>query len=402
MESKDLKRRFGAVILAGLAFAVAGCGTGRGVPASASPETRGAIADCAGRVGVDKQDCYERHLLAELASGGVRPALDMLADVAAADTDVQRDSHVYTHAIGMESYDPGRPVSEVFSECTELFQSGCYHGVIQAHFMASGTVDEATIRGLCEDFEAAADRFLLFQCLHGMGHGLTMFYGHHLPRALEGCDLLTSGWDRASCYGGAFMENIVAATNPHHVATGVDAHALTAPAELEPFEPLRADDPHYPCSVLDNRYLTACYMMQTSAMLQQNGGDLGGAAESCGTAPEDWRRTCFQSLGRDISSHTLQDPDEGLRECGRVPEEYRAWCYVGLVKNFVDLTATTQAGFEFCTRVEEASRPRCHRAMGEQIGILFGSEEERRAACRASETEQDERSCLSGARIRAS
>lgn len=434
---RDSRRRaVGSGVLVPLltSIALAGCGPSGAVPADASPRTIAAVDACRDESGDAKQDCYEQRLLAELAERGVRPALDMLSDIAAADREVERDAHVYTHAIGIESYDGDQPVGEQFAECTELFQSGCYHGVIQAHFMAEGAVTEATVRGLCEDFkQPGSDRFLLFQCLHGMGHGLTMIYDHHLPRALEDCDLLEDHWDRESCYGGAFMENVVAATNPHHAASelvsedhadhamaedGEDAtgeHEMREDAEgaghehgamtfavdeLEPFEPLRADDPHYPCSALDQRYQTACYMMQTSVMLNFNGNDIGQAAADCAEAPENWRKTCFQSLGRDVSAKTLQDPDDSLRECRKAPEEYRGWCYTGLVKNFVDLSATFEDGFAFCRLVEDEYKPRCHEAMGEEIGILRATETEKREACAASESFELEQRCLYGARVR--
>lgn len=464
-------------------IAVAGCGPGGAVPADAAPQTIAALEACRGESGDAKQGCYEERLLAELDEAGVRPALDMLSDIAAADREVELDAHVYTHAIGIESYDPDRPVGEVFAECTELFQSGCYHGVIQAHFVARGAVNETTVRELCDSFkQPGADRFLLFQCLHGMGHGLVMIHDHHLPRALRDCDLLEDGWDRESCYGGAFMENVVAATKPHHAATelasddhgehamgdagdaaatggsgepgagaagvggeheGNDMHADAGEAaaageatragdaaeaggaaeavgpgagearpahehdamtfaddDLEPFEPLREDDLHYPCSILERRYLTACYMMQTSVMLWFNGNDIGGAAAACAEAPENWRRTCFQSLGRDVSARTLQDPDESLKECGKAPEEYRGWCYTGLVKNFVDLTATFDDGFAFCRLIEDEYKPRCYEAMGEEIGILRATEAEKREACSVSESFELEQRCLYGARVR--
>ena len=408
--------------------ALTGCGPGGALPADAAPQTIAALETCRSESGDAKQDCYEPRLLAELDEAGVRAALDMLSDIAAADREVERDAHVYTHAIGIESYDPDRPVGEVFAECTELFQSGCYHGVIQAHFVARGAVNETTVREMCDSFkQPGADRFLLFQCLHGMGHGLVMIYDHHLPRALEDCDLLEDGWDRESCYGGAFMENVVAATNPHHAASELasedhgdhamadvgadDASDADAPAhehaamtfavdDLEPFDPLREDDPHYPCSILDRRYLTACYMMQTSVMLWFNGNDIGEAADACAEAPENWRRTCFQSLGRDVSARTLQDPDESLEECGKTPEEYRGWCYTGLVKNFVDLTATFEDGFAFCRLIEEEYKPRCYEAMGEEIGILRATQADKREECSVSESFELEQRCLYGARVR--
>ncbi len=392
-----------------------GCGTSAPSPSpDAAPETRAALAECGDLPRTEKQDCYQARLLARLEEADVRAALDMLSAIAAVDPEVEREAHVHTHAIGISSYDPERPVAEVFQACTELFQSGCYHGVIQAHFMAAGRVDESTVRGLCEAFkQPGKDRFLLFQCLHGLGHGLTMLHDYDLPTALEGCDLLEDSWDRESCYGGAFMENIVAATNPHHAATelvseahghgeqaAMNAMAETEPAESARFEPLRRDDPHYPCSVLDDRYLTACYMMQTSAMLWLNGNDVGQAARDCQDAPDAWRRTCFQSLGRDVSAITLQDPERARGECGKAPEAWREWCYVGLVKNMVDLTATFDEGFDMCGRVEAAFRNRCYEAMGEEIGILRGTPDERRAECAAVPDPEGRKACLYGARLR--
>ncbi|MGH7541541.1 MAG: hypothetical protein ACRELC_11130, partial [Gemmatimonadota bacterium] len=205
------------------ALLATGCGGGaaRELPADAPPAAREAVEACRSLTGDEKQGCYERRLLARLDEAGVPEALATLEAIAAADVDVERDGHVYTHAIGIESYDPEKPVTDAFGRCTALFQSGCYHGVIQAHFVASGEITEPVVRELCRPYKGGengvgGDRWLLFQCLHGMGHGLTMVHDHHLPRALESCDLLASQWDRSSCYGGAFMENIMYATSPHH------------------------------------------------------------------------------------------------------------------------------------------------------------------------------------------
>jgi hypothetical protein len=126
--------------------------------------------------------------------------------------------------------------------------------------------------------------------------------------------------------------------------------------------------------------------MQTSVMLFLNGGDLEGAARACNEAPAAMRPVCVQSLGRDISSYTLQDPAESIRFCGFAAEAWRPWCYVGLAKNFVDLTATTDAAFAFCRMVpEEPGRLKCHEAVGEEIGILAADAAERERMCAASD-----------------
>ncbi|MDX1578789.1 MAG: hypothetical protein R3266_09895, partial [Gemmatimonadota bacterium] len=151
-----------------LGCGAAACGA-PDVPGEAPAAVREAVEACGGLGGAEKQECYETRLLQEQDRSGVGASLAMLEAVAEIDRDVARDGHVYTHAIGLTAYDSDRPVAEAFSECTVLFQSGCYHGVIQAHFLAEGAVDGETIRGLCEPYKGAGeDRWLLFQCLHGL------------------------------------------------------------------------------------------------------------------------------------------------------------------------------------------------------------------------------------------
>lgn len=400
-------------LLPALALLAAACGVRSGEDAEA---VHRAVEVCGGAR--DERDCYEARLVETLERAGVGPALAMLEQIAARDATVERDGHVYTHAIGLRAYAPDRPLDEVFRQCTTLFQSGCYHGVIQARLIAAGTADVETVQSLCAPWRPEDQRWLLFQCLHGLGHGLTMFRGHDLPRALEDCDLLAAGWDRESCYGGAFMENITHATMPHHPASEAMAAAARAPngggadhqghegggpdpgdGGARPWEPLRADDPHYPCSVVADRYKTACYGMQTSVMLRYNGWDVAEAGEHCAEAAEVWRRTCFQSLGRDVASLTPRDPDEALRQCRAVDEPWREWCYVGVAKNLVDLESSADAGFAFCGRVEESARPQCHEALGEQIWALFATEGARRAACEVAETPELRSACRMGARV---
>ena len=119
------------------------------------------------------------------------------------------------------------------------------------------------------------------------------------------------------------------------------------------FQPLDPADPLYPCSVMESRYLTACYTIQTSAMLQLNKGDVAQAARGCDRAPGALRVTCYQSLGRDVSAYARRDPDEAIRLCSLGSADYRGWCYYGVVKSLVDWDTTTDLGFAFCRHVSD-------------------------------------------------
>ncbi len=409
-------RRVMPALVLGILFA--GCGR-VSLPAGASPETLAAIEACGSLRSAARVDCHETRLLDELERSGIDAALGMLATLADVDAAVRVEGHLLSHTIGIRGYSPGIPFTESFDQCDDIFLSGCYHGVVQAHLAAHGEASAESVGDVCAPYGADPDgRLLFFQCLHGLGHGLTMYHRYDLPQALESCDLLPDRFSQESCYGGVFMESIVNATTPHHqvqaLVAGADeaavagadqpredgAHGHGAMAMAEDVEPfaLREDDPHYPCSTLDDRYLSACYTLQTSAMLRLNDGDIAATAASCVEAPERFRVHCFLSLGRDIGGRTLQDPVKSVRECQKSPQEHRSSCYAGVMKNF-DQRVPTEARFALCSNVEAWAKVRCNEVLGNEIVYAHPDVDARRRECAGAETDELERACLRGAGV---
>ena len=167
----------------------------------------------------------------------------------------------------------------------------------------------------------------------------------------------------------------------------------------KPFKAIDPKDQQYPCSALDEKYHSACYGMQTSVMLYNNGGNMADAARACGEAPRKMRATCYASLGRDISSYSRQNHAEAIRMCTVGKELYQPWCFLGVVKNLIDINARPSDGIAFCKSLSgEANKQMCYAAVGEQILVLQSDLEKRRQAC--SESELAFRSaCFYGARV---
>ena len=345
--------------------------------------------------------CYSQLLSDHLTHHGVADAVATLDAIAAADPDVAERAHEYAHGLGIEAYSTSPDIAATFSACGDGFSSGCRHGVIQAYFESREQVTQPEVEALCQPFRSAsASRWVLFQCVHGMGHGLTMFRGHDLPQALTDCDLLSDGWDRESCYGGAFMENVINVTSPHHPATELAAHSHHH-MTMSSFKAIDPADPLYPCSIVAERYLHACYQMQTSVMLYENHGDIAAAAKSCERAPAAQRPVCFQSLGRDITSYTARDPQKTADLCAKARDAYRPSCYFGAVKALVDWTATTNAAFTFCGIVlREPGAPTCYRALGEEIATLLAAAPEKEEQCTRAQAPEAVEACRLGAGLR--
>jgi hypothetical protein len=352
----------------------------------------------------DNSECIEKPLSDAAARGHVKVAMGALNRLGAQDPEIRRTGHVYAHAIGIAAGSARRDIAQTFTQCSESYQSGCYHGVIQAWFASMDSVSASDANALCAPFRnRESDRWIRFQCVHGMGHGLTMLYDHNLPKGLAGCDLLTEWWDRHSCYSGAFMENIVNVTMPHHPASALAHHegkggdhsqmagmdhdmAGMDHGSIAAFKPVDPDDELYPCSALSEKYLSACYEMQTSVMLYNNKGDIAGAARACDTAPIAMRPICYASLGRDVSSYSQQNHAEAIRMCSLGTARYRPWCYYGLAKNFIDLEARPHDGMALCRDVPDAAgKMLCYDAVGEQTIVLETDPERRKAICQTAE-----------------
>jgi len=378
--------------------------------------------------GPHKDDCLEKALVSVIGPAGVDKAMAALMLISQQDADVANDGHVLAHGIGIAAYQSPETVSETFARCTADFQSGCYHGVVQAYFAdaraGDGGLTAQKLNALCIPYRSVEKRWLEFQCAHGIGHGVMAVESHDLLRALDSCDLLTEGFEEEACWGGAFMENVVNATQPHHQgvtqvgeahehggehAEGHEGHDMSGheghdmsghaghggQAAAHPFKALDDAEPLYPCTIVKDHHRPACYLMQTSAILFRNGGDFRDAAQQCARAPEVYRNTCYISLGRDANSWGRGSRERAIIYCTAAPEVGQPYCIVGLVKNIVDVTADARDGMSFCRMAPDNTKPACYKAVGQEIGLLQPTPPGRERACAEAGAYLDE--CRRGA-----
>ncbi|MEP6509723.1 MAG: hypothetical protein ABJC63_15960, partial [Gemmatimonadales bacterium] len=284
---------------------------------------------CGKLVAANKTRCYSTFLDSLASAGQVRVAMTALTGLGVLDPDARSDGHVLAHEIGIAAGKRGGDVAATFAMCDPSNQSGCYHGVIQAYFAQATRIGVKEVNGLCMPFSApTADQWIRFQCVHGLGHGFEMIYNHDLRKSLDGCDLLSDEWDRDSCYGGVFMENIVNVSTPDPPGHDMAMHMSMPAQSQKPFKAVDPADPLYPCSVVGSKYQNSCYQMQTSVILFLNHDDMIATAKTCDTAPYAMRFVCYQSLGRDISAYSVQDFTKGKAMCSTGTPRYQPWCYV--------------------------------------------------------------------------
>jgi hypothetical protein len=284
---------------------------------------------------------------------------------------IQADCHRIAHRMGSAAllrYD--EDVGKAFSKGSSSCWSGYYHGILEWAFQgvpgdALGTVANR----LCTDVRDQGT-FLLYQCVHGLGHGLMITTGYHLPSALGACGELEGEWDHQSCNGGVFMENIA-------TASGSPIKTFGKPKWLDD------DDLLYPCNddtIVSEENKTPCYLMATSRVLEANGHDFDDAAQWCYKADPGWVETCFQSLGRDSSGSSIYDPELTVEKC-RVAGRHFDQCLWGASRDFTLRHAGGEEAAVLCETAPEEFRAGCFDGIGTIIATLYQSSRKQTSVC---------------------
>ena len=296
------------------------------------------IFNCSG-----DSDCMDQKAEQLLQIKNQRQLLAELDELGKTDNAILIQCHPITHAIGRMTYKLASNVGEAFQKCDHTCHSGCFHGVMERVFLGDNTDEHITpqmIRektpDVCESFAQGLYGNIRFQCLHGLGHAVVFFSDYNLTESLKLCDLLATEWDQRSCYGGAFMENVVAVNKSKRYVS---------------------DDPHFPCNAIDDKYRQDCYLMQTSRMLEM-GLSYEQMAKECEKAA-DYRNVCMQSIGRDASNDARKDP-RSVSICTSLSDSDNRFCIAGLVYAVADNSWDGRYAFPYCDNINESYTQYCY------------------------------------------
>ena len=186
-----------------------------------------------------------------------------------------------------------------------------------------GGVDSAMVDALCDRIQGnTGSKWLRFQCVHGIGHGLEMVWNWDLPRALAGCDWLGVGLGPAGLLRRAPSWRTRMASMPggHHTPAraieAVQGKAATArsraasmrstPGPRRPhvrtaatitFKMRDSTDLLYPCTAVDFATGPSATCCRAARSCTAVGSDFAKAAAACDRAQADLRQNCYLSLG---------------------------------------------------------------------------------------------------------
>lgn len=313
---------------------------------------------------VGQSNCYRDYFSWVMREKGADVAV---AEVDAAQVDhplVAYDCHQVVHDIGNEAADYYGDIGVALSYEGSACWSGYYHGVVE-NALSQYSDEEllGQIARVCDVAAAVPYNFTHYNCLHGVGHGVMLRLNSDLFTSIPYCEKFEIEWEKSSCLGGAFMENVVSAQQIELNRTeGIYS------SETEPT--LSDTDLVYPCNAVEEKHLEECWGMQTSWILWKNGRDYAGAFEICDGVTEGYVDDCYRSMGRDISGDTLVDPPRIRELCDLGAYEWQPDCYVGATVNAVFNFRDTVIAWHVCNLAPEEMQFDCFVAMDDAAATL--------------------------------
>ncbi len=332
----------------GVLFFMSALGVDRGDD-GATPE-RGVIAQIAttSTCAADEYDCWQEFYASLLSEHG---SVVSLSDLKARfeDGSARGFCHEILHRIGRHAFAESGSLGEAFTRGDTFCRSGYHHGVLEGVFTTPGG-DSLLMHldSVCHDIPGRERySYNYFSCVHGIGHGLMAHFNHDVFAALKGCDNLSREWERESCYGGVYMENIISDTSD------------------QPSQFLKKEDLHYPCNASSPQQQRSCYLMQTSHMLEVLEYDFFAVFAECAAISAPLSGICYESLGRDISGQAVGDAEIAAAYCAYgVDKEARDHCIFGAAVDFIQSDGVDTAR-DLCDLSEDAAR--CQSALERHI-----------------------------------
>jgi hypothetical protein len=192
------------------------------------------------------------------------------------------DCHFTAHAMAHTSFEENPDIIETLSELDgSMCRGAFYHGSIASYFNTlkdNGESDPISSIELCDSFYGTSN---YQDCIHGLGHGLVLFYSNNLEPAVQSCNQM-SYYQNQLCIKGVMMQYTTDQINQN----GTTSENLSSMC---------------PQSKLGNQDYQQCVMSIGTTFAFQNFHNFEAASEFCELLEDKQdKEFCIQGLELEI------------------------------------------------------------------------------------------------------
>jgi hypothetical protein len=281
---------------------------------------------------------------------------------------VLRNAHQLAHALGREALIRSDSNQAVLAQCRPDFASGCYHGVIEALLRLRGRVDMPELQRMCLAAGGRQKPGPVYECAHGLGHGLLGAEALHIAPALRDCDAFTQPKLAESCHQGVFMEAITVAIDPEQDHSshrhGDEHHGAARGLTIDSL------DPYSPCDSYTDPYADSCWMFQGFVILRRVEFDAARALRVCDGAPPERMDRCYESVGHQIAGLFQRGDAWVAGQCARGRLDRAARCASGAALALAAMDWSGGRVRRFCASIRREWQAQCTATAEEALALV--------------------------------
>lgn len=319
---------------------------------------------------------------------GIRPALDSLEKLAATDAQLEGMGHVLAHALGRFAIAQSKDVA-ILAQCREIFQAGCYHGVLEGYLAEQPEPTAQLVASICAPVaQAHSARLPALECAHGLGHGILGRMNYAIAPSAALCEALADAESQRECLDGLFMEYVVHGTGGVTVNVGDAAVALHQHGSMThdavPRTYFHANDLAFPCDSVAAAYQPSCWSYQPNAIMTLTKNDLARTIGQCDSAPSASRAACYGGIGKQSMGWFGWNHEKQVSLCQHGAEDMLAACVAGGVEAFIDRSWNSEGAMSYCADVPAVGREACYATIGARMRLVAADGGEVWRACEAA------------------
>lgn len=260
--------------------------------------------------------------------------------------------HHEGHHLGWWLYNYTKDLKEALAYATLFCGGANYHGIFQGYFEQERQIHNVNkyqikIAHLCPIDKENVNWIHERDCIHGIGHGLTIFYNYNTTAAVSNCNEFMALWAQSACSRGIFMEN-----NDHYMKTGKGD--------------FDQNEIYSPCDKTVEKFAPQCYYYQANHLLERNRYSLNDTFAQCDNiAPDKFVKYCYEGIGRTLEYFGYTDPEQAITICHQGNQSaYHDDCLIGTVTMMLKDDSKTVSAFKFCSLSSPDFKSECYQLIG--------------------------------------
>jgi len=260
--------------------------------------------------------------------------------------------HDLLHQIGTVAFAKYGDIKNAMVYQSDFCNSGYLHGLFEAYFDSGDDNILAEFSNICTEYALGRRTFDLWQCNHGIGHGLMYYTDGDLDQSLAFCAERMEGSGIQECQNGVYMEFFNSEILPNELFL------------------LSFDDPFKVCRET-SLAKADCYFYLPTYVSQTQGVAFSDIFEICKKSEWGYKDVCIKGVGAEAMKRNTSAPNEVFALCTHAGSRGdQKKCVSAAVSMYINQSGSLGEGQDLCLSIDRAFEETCTKTVAAKESLF--------------------------------